>query len=126
MPTPASAHSTPLPTEKTRDCTAPPHSPVAVSNAMIEKVPVGGSSSLERSAASSLEAGCAQAVSASASSVAMPETFNRFTRMSRPSSMAREAQLEVPLHVAPLRGKNAVHHRIAHGAVTTHLMMTNH
>ena len=28
-PTPASAHSTPLPTENTRDCTAPPTSPVA-------------------------------------------------------------------------------------------------
>src|SRR5688572_32554034 len=45
MPTPASAHNTPLPTEKTRDCTAPPCCPDAESYAMIEKVPVAGSSS---------------------------------------------------------------------------------
>lgn len=41
-PTPASAHSTPLPTENTRDCTAPPTSPVAGSNPRIENVATGG------------------------------------------------------------------------------------
>jgi len=40
-PTPASAHSTPFPTEKTRDCTAPPTSPVAGSYPRMEKVPTG-------------------------------------------------------------------------------------
>src|ERR1051326_1325230 len=38
---PASAQSTPLPTEKTRDCTAPPTSPVAGSKLRIEKVATG-------------------------------------------------------------------------------------
>src|ERR1051326_3057191 len=41
MPASASAHSTPLPTEKTRDCTAPPTSPVAGSKPRIEKVATG-------------------------------------------------------------------------------------
>ena len=40
-PTPASAHSTPLPTENTRDCTAPPTSPVAGSKPRIENVATG-------------------------------------------------------------------------------------
>src|SRR5688500_8089052 len=40
-PTPASAQSTPLPTEKTRDCTAPPTSPVTGSKPRMEKVATG-------------------------------------------------------------------------------------
>src|SRR5439155_924826 len=40
MPTSASAQSTPLPTENTRDWTAPPTSPVAGSYPRIENVPV--------------------------------------------------------------------------------------
>jgi len=37
-PKPAAAHSSPLPTEKTRDCTAAPISPVSGSKATIEKL----------------------------------------------------------------------------------------
>src|SRR5262245_60144510 len=40
-PTPASAQRTPLPTENTRDCTAPPTSPVAGSQPRIENVATG-------------------------------------------------------------------------------------
>src|SRR5215469_1763708 len=45
-PTPASAQRTPLPTEKTRDWTAPPTSPVSGSNPRMEKVATGSQGSV--------------------------------------------------------------------------------
>ena len=45
-PTPASAQSTPLPTENTFDCTAAPISPVSGSKPRIENVPGGSAAPL--------------------------------------------------------------------------------
>src|SRR5215467_5811371 len=44
-PAPARAHGTRVPTVRARDATATPTSPVAVSQATIEKVPVSGEAS---------------------------------------------------------------------------------
>ena len=62
--------------------------------------------------------GTSYCLPATATSVGNPAVVGASLRVvSVPSRVPREPQLQVTAHIRPLRGKDAVHHRVAHGAV---------